>query len=40
MPVIISPADHQRWLTAPANTAKKLLAPSASGMTIAPVSDR
>jgi putative SOS response-associated peptidase YedK len=23
MPVIIAPADYQRWLTAPANTAKK-----------------
>ncbi len=40
MPVIIAPADFQRWLTAPANTAKKLLVPYTSGMTIAPVSDR
>jgi putative SOS response-associated peptidase YedK len=36
MPVIIAPADFQRWLTASANTAKKLLAPYTSGMTIAP----
>jgi putative SOS response-associated peptidase YedK len=40
MPVIIAPADFQRWLTASANTAKKLLVPYTSGMTIAPVSDR
>jgi putative SOS response-associated peptidase YedK len=40
MPVIIAPADYQRWLTAPANTAKKLLVPYTSGMTVAPVSDR
>lgn len=40
MPVIIAPADFQRWLTAPATTAKKLLVPYTSGMTIAPVSDR
>lgn len=40
MPVIIAPGDHQRWLTAPADTAKKLLVPYSSGMTIAPVSDR
>ena len=35
MPVIIAPADHQRWLTASANTAKKLLVPYISGITIA-----
>ncbi len=40
MPVIIAPADHQRWLTAPSNTAKRLLLPYIGGMTIAPVSDR
>jgi len=40
MPVIIAPADFQRWLTAPTTTAKKLLVPYTSGMTIAPVSDR
>jgi putative SOS response-associated peptidase YedK len=40
MPLVIAPRDYQRWLTAPANTAKKLLLPYASGMTIAPVSDR
>jgi putative SOS response-associated peptidase YedK len=40
MPVIIAPRDYQRWLTAPANTARRLLLPYTSGMTIAPVSDR
>jgi putative SOS response-associated peptidase YedK len=40
MPVIIASGDHQRWLTAPADTAKKLLVPYTSGMTIAPVSGR
>jgi putative SOS response-associated peptidase YedK len=40
MPVIIAPADYQRWLTAPADTAKKMLVPYTSGMTTAPVSDR
>ena len=40
MPVIIAPADYQRWLTAPADTAKRLLLPYTGGMTIAPVSDR
>jgi putative SOS response-associated peptidase YedK len=40
MPVIIAPIDYQRWLTAPAQTAKRLLVPFTSGMTIAPVSDR
>jgi putative SOS response-associated peptidase YedK len=40
MPVIIAPGDYQRWLTAPTTTAKKLLVPYTSGMTIAPVSDR
>jgi putative SOS response-associated peptidase YedK len=40
MPVIIAPADHQHWLTAHPNTAKRLLLPYTGGMTIAPVSDR
>ena len=40
MPVIIAPPDHQRWLTAPALTAKKLLVPFAAGLTIGAVSDR
>ena len=40
MPVIISPTDYQRWLTAPAATAKKLLLPYAAGLTITAVSDR
>jgi putative SOS response-associated peptidase YedK len=40
MPVIVAPADHQRWLTAPEQTAKKLLGPYTGAMTIAPVSDR
>jgi len=40
MPAIIAPADHRSWLTASANTAKKLLVPYISGMTIAPVGDR
>lgn len=40
MPVIIAPADHQRWLTASEATAKKLLVPYIGGMSIVPVSDR
>jgi putative SOS response-associated peptidase YedK len=40
MPVIIAPADYQRWLTGSVETAKKLLQPYTSGLTIAPVSDR
>ena len=40
MPVIIAPTDHQRWLTAPAATAKKLLVPFAAGLTIVAVGDR
>jgi putative SOS response-associated peptidase YedK len=40
MPVIIAPADYQRWLTAPDTTAKRLLVPYTGAMTIAPVSDR
>jgi len=40
MPVIIAPADHQRWLTAPAEAARKLLVPFAAGLTIAAVGDR
>jgi putative SOS response-associated peptidase YedK len=40
MPVIIAPADYQRWLTGPDATAKRLLVPYTGTMTIAPVSDR
>jgi putative SOS response-associated peptidase YedK len=40
MPVIIAPADYQRWLTAPAAAAKRLLVPFAAGLTIAAVGDR
>ena len=40
MPVIIAPADYQRWLTGPEATAKRLLVPYTGTMTIAPVSDR
>jgi len=40
MPVIIAPADYQRWLSAPDATAKRLLVPYTGAMTIAPVSDR
>jgi putative SOS response-associated peptidase YedK len=40
MPVIIAPADYQRWLTAPAAVAKRLLLPFAAGLTIAAVGDR
>jgi len=40
MPVIVAHTDYQRWLTAPADTAKKLLLPYTSGLTIARVSDR
>jgi putative SOS response-associated peptidase YedK len=40
MPVIIAPADYRRWLTAPPDTARKLLLPYTGGMTIARVSDR
>jgi putative SOS response-associated peptidase YedK len=40
MPVIIAPADYQLWLTASPRTAKKLLLPYASGLTIAPISER
>jgi putative SOS response-associated peptidase YedK len=40
MPVIIAPADYQRWLAAPEATAKRLLVPYTGTMTIAPVSDR
>ena len=39
MPVIIAPADYQRWLTAPAAAAKRLLAVCA-GLTIIAVGDR
>jgi putative SOS response-associated peptidase YedK len=40
MPVIITPADYQLWLTASPVTAKKLLLPYASGLTITPISER
>jgi len=40
MPVIIAPADHQRWLTGPLQTARRLLVSYTGGMTIARVSDR
>jgi putative SOS response-associated peptidase YedK len=40
MPVIIAPADYQRWLTAPAAIAKKLLVPYTAGMTVVPISSR
>jgi putative SOS response-associated peptidase YedK len=40
MPVIIAPADYQRWLTGADQTAKRLLVPYTGGMTIAPISDR
>jgi len=40
MPVIIGPADHQRWLTAPADAVKRLLVPYTAGLTIVPVGDR
>ena len=40
MPVIIAPADYQRWLTGPVPMAKRLLVPYTGGMTIARVSDR
>ena len=40
MPVIVAPTDHQRWLTAPAATAKRLLVPFAAGLTIGAISER
>jgi putative SOS response-associated peptidase YedK len=40
MPVIIASTDYQRWLTAPAAAAKKLLLPYAAGLTITAVGDR
>src|SRR5262249_12031626 len=40
MPVIIGPADHQRWLAAPADAVKRLLVPYTAGLTIVPVGDR
>ena len=40
MPVIIAPADYQRWLTGSETRAKRLLVPYTGTMTIAPVSDR
>jgi putative SOS response-associated peptidase YedK len=40
MPVIIAPADHQRWLTGSADAVKRLLVPYTTGLTIVPVGDR
>jgi putative SOS response-associated peptidase YedK len=40
MPVIIAPADHQRWLTASVDAVKRLLVPYTTGLTIVPVGDR
>jgi putative SOS response-associated peptidase YedK len=40
MPVIIAPEDYHRWLTAPVETAKNLLVPYRSGLTITAVSER
>jgi putative SOS response-associated peptidase YedK len=40
MPVVIAPADYQRWLTAPAAAAKRLLVPYTAGMSIVPISSR
>jgi putative SOS response-associated peptidase YedK len=40
MPVIITPVDYQRWLTAPTATAKRLLVPFAAGLTIVAVGER
>lgn len=40
MPVIIAPADHQRWLAASADAVKRLLVPYTTGLTIVPVGDR
>jgi putative SOS response-associated peptidase YedK len=40
MPVIIAPPDHQRWLTASAAAAKRLLVPFAAGLTIVAIGER
>jgi putative SOS response-associated peptidase YedK len=40
MPVIIGPADYQLWLIVSPATAKKLLLPFASGLTITPIRER
>jgi putative SOS response-associated peptidase YedK len=40
MPVIVAPADYQRWLIAPTAAAKRLLVPYTSGLTITQVSER
>jgi putative SOS response-associated peptidase YedK len=40
MPVILAPADYQRWLTGSAAAARRLLAPYTSGLTITPVGER
>jgi putative SOS response-associated peptidase YedK len=39
MPVIIAPIDYRLWLTASIPTAKKLLVPYASGLTLTPVTN-
>jgi putative SOS response-associated peptidase YedK len=40
MPVMIAPADYQRWLSGSEASAKRLLVPYTGAMAIAPVSDR
>lgn len=40
MPAIIAPADHERWLTTPAERAGRLLVPYTGAMLAAPVSTR
>jgi putative SOS response-associated peptidase YedK len=40
MPVIVAPADYQRWLSGPEAAAKKLCLPYAAGLTITAVGDR
>jgi SOS response associated peptidase (SRAP) len=40
MPVIIALADYRLWRTSSPATAKKMLVPFASGLTLTPVSDR
>jgi putative SOS response-associated peptidase YedK len=39
MPAIIAPVDYRLWLTASIPTAKKLLVPYASGLTLTPVTN-
>ena len=40
MPVIIAPNDYNLWLTASPSTAKKLLVPYSTGLTLTPISER